>query len=173
MTGANLRRVHAGLLLLAVMLSACGGEAAQPAAANSAAPAKSAVQLKTGPSPQELTAGMVEAAELDKAALPINLKFELGSKPKIGTPLEIDLALLSKIPLASAEVEVTSAEGFEVPAGAAHFEVPETDTHDVFRHTLRVKPLVDGVLFVALTVSSKHDDLVETKAFSIPVIVER
>jgi hypothetical protein len=36
-----------------------------------------------------------------------------------------------------------------------------------------VTPTADGVLLLGLTVSLKHDDMTESRAFSIPLIVER
>jgi len=36
-----------------------------------------------------------------------------------------------------------------------------------------VTPMADGVLLLSLTVSLKHDEMTESRAFSIPLIVER
>jgi len=36
-----------------------------------------------------------------------------------------------------------------------------------------VTPTVDGVLLLGLTVSLKHDEITESRGFSIPLIVDR
>jgi hypothetical protein len=43
----------------------------------------------------------------------------------------------------------------------------------VYRQTVKVTPTVAGVLLLGLTISLKHDEQTESRAFSIPVIVER
>ena len=43
----------------------------------------------------------------------------------------------------------------------------------VYRQSVKVTPTADGVLLLNLTVSLKHDEINESRAFSIPLIVER
>jgi hypothetical protein len=43
----------------------------------------------------------------------------------------------------------------------------------VYRQSVKVTPTADGVLLLGLTVSLKHDEMIESRAFSIPLIVER
>lgn len=128
---------------------------------------------KTGPSAAELTAGMVEASGQGKAQGPVNLKFELPQKPKVGQPLEINLALLPQIDATTATIQVTGADGFTLAPGDAQFEIPAITAGEVYRHTLNLTPTAEGVWLIGVTLQLKTDDNTETRAFSIPVIVDR
>jgi hypothetical protein len=43
----------------------------------------------------------------------------------------------------------------------------------VYRQVVKVSPAAAGVLLLNLTVSLKHDEMTESRVFSIPLIVER
>jgi hypothetical protein len=43
----------------------------------------------------------------------------------------------------------------------------------VYRQSIQVTPTADGVLLLSLAISLKHDELTESRVFSIPLIVER
>jgi hypothetical protein len=174
MTGANIRTVAAGFALLAALaITACNGDAKPAAPGTPHIATRAPAPAKKGPTAEQLTAGMVEAAAQDSSTSPLELKFELAQKPKVGQILEINLALLSATPLSATEMQVTGSEGFDVPPGSAHFEVPATEQIGLYRHTLRLTPTTEGVLFVTLAVSAKRDEVVDSKAFSIPVIAAR
>jgi hypothetical protein len=51
--------------------------------------------------------------------------------------------------------------------------LPVVQAGQVYRQSVQVTPTADGVLLLTLMVSLKHDDLAESRAFSIPLIVER
>jgi hypothetical protein len=129
--------------------------------------------VKKGPTAAELTAGMVEAAGQGKAQSPVDLKFELAQKPKPGQTLEINLALLPQIDATTATLQVTGVEGFAVAPADAQFEFAPIASGEVYRHTLKVMPTTEGVWVVGLTLLLKSEDNTETRAFSIPVIVDR
>ncbi len=56
------------------------------------------VAVPHGPTPQELTAGMVEASTQGKSQTPVSVKFDLRQRPVQGEPLEIALAVLPQSP---------------------------------------------------------------------------
>ncbi len=128
---------------------------------------------KKGPSVDELTAGMAMAPTLGKSSLPLDVKFELAERPTIGQALEINLALVPQVAGGPAAVHVSGADGLDATQGDNQFEVAEVEAGDVYRHTLRVIPNTDGVLLVNVAVSLKHDEVDDSRVFSIPVIVER
>jgi hypothetical protein len=162
------------LLLCAVAgLSACGKDS-DPVPVSSAPHVKPKTQVtaKTGPTAAEQTAGMVQAAGLGKSQLPVELKFDLVGRPKVGQPLEINLALISQISANPATIQVKDSDGL-TPAGATQFEIPAEEAGEVYRQTLSVTPKAEGILLVGVTVSLKHDDITDQRAFSIPIIAER
>ena len=128
--------------------------------------------VKKGPTAAELTVGMVEAARQGKSQLDVQLKFELPRRPILGQPLEVDLAVMPQID-AAAEIQVAGGDGLTLAAGANHFDLGTVEPGQVYRQNLSLTPNAEGVLLLSLTVLLKHDETVESRAFSIPLIVER
>jgi hypothetical protein len=60
-----------------------------------------------------------------------------------------------------------------VAPGANQIDLPAVEAGQVYRQSVKVTPTADGVLLLGLTVSLKHDEMIETRAFSIPLIVDR
>jgi hypothetical protein len=131
------------------------------------------VVAKQGPSAQDLTAGMVEAASQGKSQLPVQLKFDLEERPTLGQALEINIAVLPQIDASPAGISVLGGDGFTVAPGANQIELPAVEAGQVYRQSVKVTPTADGVLLVNLSVSLKHDEMTESRAFSIPLIVGR
>jgi hypothetical protein len=163
----------AAAVLAAASLAGCGQDANTPAPSAAAPRFKAPAPVKKGPSAEELTAGMAMAPAVGRSALPVDLKFELAERPKIGQVLEINLALVPQVGGGPARVQVSSADGLDAAQGDAQFDIAEIEAGEVYRHTLRVTPNTDGVLLLNLMVSVKHDEINDSKGFSVPVIVDR
>jgi hypothetical protein len=167
-------RIAAVLLLCAAAASGChkdqGTETAgQPAPAAPKAP----VVARKGPSVAELTAGMVEAAAQGKSQVPVALKFELVKRPKVGEPLDINLALIPQVDASPVTIKVNGSDGLTVAAAATEFATASIAAGEVYRYSVNVTPTAEGVLVLGVTVSLKRDELTDVKAFSIPVITDR
>ena len=176
MAGENLWITSARLTLLcaAMALCACNKDS------GSAAPVTPVVHVKPRPalpkpgaSAAEQTAGMVQAAAVGKSQVPIELKFDLAQRPKVGQPLDINLALIAQISASLATIQVAAADDVSVAPGGTPFEIASEEAGEVYRHTLNVTPNAEGVVLVNVTVLLKHDELLDQRAFSIPIIVER
>ncbi len=157
----------------ASLLHGCGQDANLPASGPAAPHFKAAGAVKKGPTAEELTAGMAEAPALGKSPLPVDLKFELAGRPKIGQMLEINVALVPQLAGGPATVQVSDANGLDAAQGENQFDIPEVEPGAVYRHTLKLTPNTDGVLLVGLTVSVQHDEINDSKVFAVPVIVDR
>jgi hypothetical protein len=120
---------------------------------------------------EELTAGMVEATTQGKSQAPVGLKFDVLKKPVQGEPLEIAIALLPREPAGPATVEVSGPDSLQVPAGENRFEFASVEPEQVYRRSIRLTPTAEGVFLVTLTVNLKHDQLADTRVFTLPVIV--
>ena len=129
------------------------------------------VPVKQGPSAEMLTAGMVEAASQGKSQLPVKLKFELQERPTLGQLLAIDIAVLPQIDGKPAGIQVAGGDGLTLVPGTNQLDLPALEAGQVYRQSVKVTPTADGVLVLNLTVSLKHDDMTESRAFSIPLIV--
>lgn len=154
------------------VLAACNRDASAPAPpAPAVAPGAPAAVAKHPATPEEQTAGMVEAATQGKSQLPAVLKFELASRPTVGEPLDIGLALIPGIAAASASIAVTASEGLALADGSAHLEIPQIEATQVYRQSIKVTPNADGVLFMTLAVTLTHDQMAESRVFALPIIV--
>ena len=131
------------------------------------------VTVKKGPSAEDLTAGMVEAATQGKSQLPVKVKFGLTHRPTLGQPLDIDIAVLPQIDASGAELQVTGGDGLSIAPESIQAELAAVETGQVYRRVVKVTPSVDGVLLLGLTILLKHDEVTDSRAFSIPLIVER
>jgi len=163
------------LCAVAAALSACNRDSESPAPNGAAAHVnpKAPVVARSGPTAAEQTAGMVEAANQGKSQVPVDLKFELGARPKVGQMLDINLALIPQIAASPASIQVNDAEGLTVAPGTNQVDIPSAEAGEVYRHTVKVTPNAEGVLLVGVTVLLKHDEITDQRAFSIPIIAER
>jgi hypothetical protein len=175
MVGAASITTNARILLLCALAVLCGCQK-DPDTTTTLTPqfkAKTTPAVKKGPTAAELTAGMVEAASQGKAQAAVDLKFELVQKPKVGQPLEINLALLPQVDAKSATIQIAAANGFTLADGAGQFETPVIAAGEVYRHTVNLLPTTDGVFLIGVTLLLKNDEGTDSRAFSIPVIVDR
>jgi len=169
------RSIQVLLLCAMALLSACNKDSGSAPASTAVVHVKPKVPAvtKRGPTAAEQTAGMVEAASPGKSQVPVELKFDLSQKPKVGQMLEINLALIAQVSASPATVQVSNADGLTVAPGANQFDIPSEEAGEVYRQTVNVTPNAEGVLLVGVTVSLKHDDITDQKVFSIPIIAER
>ncbi len=166
------------LLLCAVAaLSACNRDSSPVPAGNAVTrPKPKAPAVKAGPTAAEQTAGMVQAATQGKSQLPVELKFDLGARPKVGQELELNLAVIAQIPANAIALQASSADDLAVAPAASQFDIPAEEAEQaeaVYRQTLKVTPNAEGISLLGVTVSLKHDDITEQRVFSIPIIAER
>jgi hypothetical protein len=167
---------HATLLCVAMTLCACSKDStpAAPAAPVVHHVNPKPIAQKPGASAAEQTAGMVQAAVVGKSQTPpVELKFDLAQKPKVGQPVEINLALIAQVSANPATIQVAGGDDLTVAPGGNQFEIPSAEAGEVYRHTWSVTPNAEGVVLMNVTVSLKHDELLDQRAFSIPIIAER
>jgi hypothetical protein len=103
----------------------------------------------------------------------VELKFDLSQRPKVGQPLEVNLALIAQISASPATIQVSGADDVSVAPGANQFEIAAEEAGEVYRHTVNVTPNAEGVVLLDVTVQLKHDEMVDKREFSIPIIAER
>jgi hypothetical protein len=161
------------LLSSVAAMSACHGDSQAPPQSAPAAHVRAVVPAKKGPTAAELTSGMVEAVAQGKSQLGVRLKFDLRQKPTVGQPLDVDIAVMPQIDAAAAEIQIAGGDGLTIATGANQIELPNIQADEVYRQSFKVTPTADGVLLLGLTISLKHDEMTESRVFSIPVIAER
>jgi hypothetical protein len=177
MTSNMVRTTGVPVLFLCAVaaLSGCNRDSGSVPAATAVTHVKprTPAAVKPGATAAEQTAGMVQASSQGKSQVPVELKFDLAQRPKVGQPLEINLALIAQISATPATIQVIGADDVSVAPGTNQYEIPSEEAGEVYRHTVSVTPNAEGVVLVGITVLLKHDEVVEQRAFSIPVIAER
>jgi hypothetical protein len=158
-------------LVAAVLLAACHGEPKQAPAAGPVPAAKAPAVVKRGPTPEELTVGMVEAVTTGRSTAPVAVKFDLPQRPSVGKRIDVVIAVLPQVAAGSAMVQVVGAEGLQLPPNFAPVEISPLDPTQVYRLSIPVTPTADGVHLLGLSVSLKEDDSAESRSFSVPIIV--
>ena len=158
----------------AMLLAACHGNDSNqaPAPGVNKLATKASVPAKRGPTPEELTAGMVEAVGVGKSSVPVALKFDLPTRPQVGLPLEIVLGILPQEPAGAASLKVSGSEGLQPAPGNAVIEVGAVDSAEAYRVSVTVTPTAEGVQFLSVDVSLRRDDSTDTRSFLIPIIVQ-
>jgi hypothetical protein len=164
------------LLLLAIAASAAchresGTAPVVPAKPN--AGVRAAAPNHRGPSPQESTAGMVEAVVQGKSQAPITMRFDLLERPVEKQPLDVAIALLPQIAAGSATVSVTGSDGLKLEPGEDEFELGAVEAAQVYRHSIKVTPAADGLYLLNFSVSLQHDQTSDSRFFSVPILVGR
>jgi hypothetical protein len=170
---SSMNTARALILCTVAAIGACHRDTGAPQPAPRAPRVNVPVVAKKGPGAEELTAGMVEAANQGKSQLPVKLKFDLRERPAIGRPLDIDVAVMPQIDAISGDIQVAGGDGLTVATDANQVELPALEAGHVYRQGVKVTPTAAGVLLLGVTVSLKHDDQTDSRAFSIPLIVER
>jgi hypothetical protein len=154
-------------------LAACNKDPGAVPAPNAVIKPRVAVAPRPGATAAEQTLGMVQAAAQGKSPVPVELKFDITQRPKVGQPLAIDLALLPQIAASAATIQVSGADDVSVAPGTNQFDIAAAEAGGVYRETVNVTPNAEGVVVLGVTVSLKHDEVVDQRVFSIPIIAER
>jgi hypothetical protein len=161
------------ILLAAVSLAAChrdqGGARALPAKPKTGV--RAAAPSQAGETPQQLTAGMVEAVAQGKAQVPVDLKFDLPQRPVQGQPVEVAIALLPRVAAQSAKVAVIASDGLKIDPGEEQFQFPAIEAAQVYRHSIKVTPATEGFYLLTLSVSLQQDQTSDSRVFSVPILV--
>ncbi len=160
------------LFCAAALLAGCNRDSGSAAAAATHVKPKAPI-AKSSDTAAEQTAGMVQAASQGKSQVPVELKFDFSQRPKVGQPLEVNLALIAQISASPATIQVNGTDDVAVAPGGNQFDIPAEEAGEVYRHTVSVTPGAEGVVLLGVTVSLKHDELTDQRAFSIPIIAER
>jgi hypothetical protein len=152
-------------------LAACHRDSGTTLVAKKASHVKAPAAPPPKLSAREQTQDMVEAATLGKSQAPVSLKFQVLQRPVQGQPLEIEIALLPQIPARPATIEVTGPEALQIGAGENQIEFANVEPEEVYRHNIKLTPAAEGVFLVTLNVNLKHDQVADSRVFSVPIIV--
>ena len=157
--------------LLVLALAGCGN-ADRPNAATSSYNAKfrKAHPVKAPVVPgQEDPADMVAAVSSARTA-PVELKFSLTTRPQVGQPTELWVALIPAAGLDSVSAVLQASDGLDITDGAQIAKVLKPAAGAPVRQMLRLVPKRNGIFAVTAVVSVESGNQTSTRSFSIPLI---
>jgi hypothetical protein len=153
------------LLLLPALLAGCGDSGTTRVKSDASA----------SPDSDTRTEDMVSAVSSGKPGAAVELKFDIGKRPRVGEPLDVMIAITTSAPdIDKLQVLFQSTEGIDVVGGAQLGPVDKPADGQVFSHTVRVLPKQDGVYYlsaVALVDAGSGGGASVARTFAIPIIV--
>jgi len=156
-------------LALACTLAACGGgDEAKNGKRAAKASDEAADATAVTKSPED--ARMANAVATGKTSAPVDLKYDLLTKPAAGQPFEIELAFLPRLAADTLEVEVTGIPGLTVVSGGvARFAAVTGGSRHVAKVTVQAD--VDGIYYANVVARMVTKVQSEARTFAVPVVV--
>jgi hypothetical protein len=152
------------LAIIGLVLAACGsrgGDDASPGQGGAAAKRVTAAANN-----------LVTAVSGGKPSAPIELQFDIATRPEAGKPVDVTLSLVPRgADISELRLQFQSVEGIEMRAGG-EMPVQEHPKDGVpLSHTVTIVPQHDGVFaLVAMTMVETVDGSI-MRTFSIPLVV--
>jgi hypothetical protein len=165
----NMGRILA--LSLIALLAACDRDKGSTPATAPVATSSKVVDTQRGPTAKEQTVGMVEAVTVGKSTAPVAVKFDVKARPTVGQPLEVVLAIMPQVAADPVVLTLTDSPGLQLAAGNPSNDIAAAQPDQVYRQTVTLTPTAEGVHLLGFTVSLKHDEITESRTFSVPIIV--
>jgi hypothetical protein len=164
MTG--FRAMVCAVLSAGVLLAGCGDPPPEEPAKPSAG-----ARNNTAPKVPSSIAQMVAAVSTGKTATAVGVHFSLGTTPRVGTALPVDIAVITHEDFVSLRVHFESQDGLTLVSGE---ELPprlEVKAETTLPHQLVLMPARDGVYMVTVIVDTEGKEGLMSRIFFIPVIV--
>jgi hypothetical protein len=168
-------RTLALTLLAGGLLAGCGKsdeeQAAEVKQAEDAA-ASQAAQAVTDATDAEAKkyAHMANAVVTSKSTAPIDLKYDLPTKPDVAQPFEIELTFQPRVQADVLELEFTDMPGL-VLVGARNAKFDKVVPGEAYSTRVLVRADAPGLFYVSVVAKMVTQVQTEARAFSIPVVV--
>ncbi len=160
-----MNRLAICLSIAGLALAACGAESdPDSTAANAPQPAQPAAK------PDDPTTRMARAVGNGKPGAAVDIRYDFGSKPAVGTPTELQIAFIPQAGVDSMEVVVNGMQGVTL-AGAQSVTFAEVEPQKPYMHTLSVLPDRSGVFYLSVVVTTQIGNSNLSRTFSIPFVV--
>ncbi len=157
-------------VVLALALLAVAGCGETPDSATDAS-AESAAVAEARRNAAAQTEDMVAAVPIGKPGAPIEVRFDLPTKPVLGEPLKINVAVVPVTAVARLEVVFQGSDGLDIVANGVIGPLDNPKTGAVIRHEVIVLPKRDGVATLSAVAMTDGEDSSASRSFAIPVIV--
>lgn len=168
----QVHRRLAFLLAAALALGACGKEDAPVDPGPAAKAAETAAAEKASAALKEATKDMVSGySPPGKPGAPVDLWWEMKSRPKAGEPLTIELAMVPRTATPHLRATFIATDGLTVQPSPAPASFKDAESGGIYRHTLSLVPREDGAYYVSVIVLMDLEAGPQARTFSMPVMV--
>jgi hypothetical protein len=158
------------IAILAALTAACDKDSQPAPATTSAAPA--GAPAPGASEAEEATRGMVSGVAAGRAAdAPVDLKFEVKSRPEVGKPVTIDIALLPKVATEAMNITYLATEGLTVQPTTMPSKYERVQAGSLYRNQATVVPKERGVFSLSAIVMLQTETGDVTRTFSIPIVI--
>jgi hypothetical protein len=153
--------------VLSLLACACGSHSSSPAAGQSGSGSTHRASAGATAADRDMVAAVSQAG----SAPPIGLKFRLETRPVVGAPAELVLALIP-----TPGVDISHIHGSILPAEGLQLQSPRTFDIDApqsgasLEQDVTVVPQRDGVLSFSASLEVDYDDTSIVRTFVIPLI---
>ena len=154
-----------GVLALCIGLVACGSDS-QPTL--TLAPQRHPVRKPARP--RDPLDDMVAAVISNRAASPVQLRYDMSDRPEVGQAVTLNVALIPRAPADRVSVHFQGGDGLAILDGADTPPVEKAVEGTPIRHALRFLAKRDGIFTLDAVVSATSGGQVIERSFSIPVI---
>lgn len=160
---------YSKFFILAVLasLAGCGSE---PEPEQAAAPPPPQAPQAAKPAIEDPVAKMARAVGGGKPGAAVELRYEMLSKPAVGTPTEVQIALVPNAGVDSLTATISGMEGVTV-SGDLEPSFSPVEQGKPYTHTFSLLPNRAGVYYLTVSVNSQMGGTSMGRTFSIPLVV--
>jgi len=164
----------AALSLATVLMAGCGSKSGQEATAKAAkaaarTPAEQAAAAKSDQAREE-DERLANAVATSKSGAPLDLKYDIATKPEVGQPFEMELTFEPRASADALEVQVSAVEGLTlVGSGGVRFDNVQAGEH--YTTKVLAQSAAAGIYYIGVAAKMTTKVQTEVRNFSVPVVV--
>ena len=161
---------HSKHFILAALIAIAGCSSdPESEAQQAAAPAPETAQ-QTAPVEDDPVAKMARAVTGGKPGASVDLRYEMQSRPEVGKPTEVEIALIPNAGVESMDAKISGMDGVSV-SGDLEVTFSPVEQGKPYTHTFTMLPERAGVYYLTVSVSSQIGGASMGRTFSIPLVV--
>lgn len=161
----------AAVLLAGTLVSACGGNKDEAASAeNERAQGSTATEAAPPAGVDEKQARLAAAVVDSKTSAPVDMKYDVLTKPELGQPFEVELTFQTRLPAEKLETAITEAPGLTLVGETVAAFAPVEGGQSYVTKVL-VQGNDPGLFYIGVTAKMSTSVQTEVRAFAIPIVI--